>query len=85
MMAKKKVWDVCQAFKKKITGQTKSIEVWNSSYDEPSGIRSVVDPLNTFSVQATPKFLPPTYLCKQDTEAESSGESKVAGMGETVI
>ncbi|MFQ6634114.1 hypothetical protein Gotur_010096 [Gossypium turneri] len=63
-------WVVCRAFKKKTTGQTKSIDVWDSSYDEPSGISSVVDPLDYLSRQPQ-NLLPPSYLCKQETEAEN--------------
>ncbi|TYH44561.1 hypothetical protein ES332_D11G203400v1 [Gossypium tomentosum] len=63
-------WAVCRAFKKKTTGQTKSIDVWDSSYDEPSGISSVVDPLDYLSRQPQ-NLLPPSYLCKQETEAEN--------------
>ncbi|PPD97798.1 hypothetical protein GOBAR_DD05175 [Gossypium barbadense] len=63
-------WVVCRAFKKKATGQTKSIDVWDSSYDEPSGISSVVDPLDYLSRQPQ-NLLPPSYLCKQETEAEN--------------
>ncbi|XWS42156.1 hypothetical protein CRYUN_Cryun17cG0143800 [Craigia yunnanensis] len=63
---------VCRAFKKRITGQTKSIEGWDSSYfyDEASGISSVVDPIDYFSKQPQ-NFLPQNLLCKQEKEADN--------------
>ncbi|KAE8655041.1 NAC domain-containing protein 37 [Hibiscus syriacus] len=63
-------WVVCRAFKKKTTGKTKNIEVWDSSYDEASGISSVVDPLEYMSRQPQ-SFLPPNFLCKQETEPKN--------------
>ncbi|KAE8685966.1 NAC domain-containing protein 76 [Hibiscus syriacus] len=60
-------WVVCRAFKKRITGgQAKSIGGgWDSIYfyDEPSGLSSMVDPMEYMSRQP-PSFLP---LCKQQT------------------
>ncbi|KAE8701271.1 NAC domain-containing protein 76 [Hibiscus syriacus] len=60
-------WVVCRAFKKKSTGgQAKIIGGgWESSYfyDEPSGLSSVVDPMEYMSRQSQ-SVLP---LCKQET------------------
>ncbi|KAL5557585.1 hypothetical protein UlMin_039821 [Ulmus minor] len=68
-----KGWVVCRAFKKRMTnnGQTKNIE-WESSYfyDEPSGISSVVDPIEYMSRQQ-PNFLAQNFLCKQEIEGDS--------------
>ncbi|XVF15878.1 hypothetical protein REPUB_Repub09cG0194200 [Reevesia pubescens] len=67
-------WVVCRAFKKRTTtGQTKSIEGWDSCYfyDEASGISSVVDPIDYISRQPGHNFLPPNFLCKQETEADN--------------
>ncbi|KAK8717603.1 hypothetical protein V6N13_044864 [Hibiscus sabdariffa] len=64
-------WVVCRAFKKRSTGgQAKSIGGgWDSSYfyDEPSGLSSVVDPMEYMSRQPQ-SFLP---LCKQETATEA--------------
>ncbi|GMJ07892.1 Arabidopsis NAC domain containing protein 37, vascular related NAC-domain protein 1 [Hibiscus trionum] len=62
-------WVVCRAFKKRTTGgQAKSIGGggWDSSYlyDEPSGLSSVVDPMEYMSRRQPQSFLP---LCKQET------------------
>ncbi|KAK8995584.1 hypothetical protein V6N11_075854 [Hibiscus sabdariffa] len=61
-------WVVCRAFKKRATGgQAKSIGGrWESSYfyDEPSGLSSVVDPMEYMSRRQPQSFLP---LCKQET------------------
>ena len=63
---------VCRAFKKRTTGQIKSIEGWDSSYfyDEASGISSVVDPIDYISRQPQ-NFLPQNLFCKQETEADN--------------
>ncbi|KAK6258232.1 hypothetical protein SCA6_012706 [Theobroma cacao] len=67
-------WVVCRAFKKRTNGngQSKSIEGWDSSYfyDEPSGVSSVVDPIDYISRQPQ-SFLPQSFLCKQETEADN--------------
>lgn len=62
-------WVICRAFKKKLSGQAKSIEGWKSRcfYDEPSGLSSVIDPMEYFSKQPQ-IFLP---YCKQETEADN--------------
>ncbi|XVF18001.1 hypothetical protein REPUB_Repub10bG0173900 [Reevesia pubescens] len=62
-------WVVCRAFKKRTTSQTKSNEGWDSSffYDEASGISSVVDPIDYIS-RKPQNFLPPNFLCKQETD-----------------
>ncbi|KAH7566297.1 hypothetical protein JRO89_XS08G0134000 [Xanthoceras sorbifolium] len=65
-------WVVCRAFKKRTSGQSKSIEGWDSSYfyDEPSGVSSVVDPTEYMSRQPQ-GFLAQNLLCKQETEADN--------------
>lgn len=65
-------WVVCRAFKKRATGNAKSIEGWDSSYfyDEPSGVSSVVDPIEYVSRQPQ-SFLPQKLMCKQEIEAEN--------------
>lgn len=65
-------WVVCRAFKKRATGHAKSIEGWDSSYfyDEPSGVSSVVDPIEYVSRQPQ-SFLPQNLMCKQEIEAEN--------------
>ncbi|KAJ4836245.1 hypothetical protein Tsubulata_028678 [Turnera subulata] len=63
-------WVVCRAFKKRTTGQNKSIEGWDSGffYEESSGISSVVDPIEYISRQPQ-NFLAQNFLCKQELEA----------------
>ncbi|PSS00495.1 NAC domain-containing protein [Actinidia chinensis var. chinensis] len=65
-------WVVCRAFKKRTTGQNKSIEGWDSTYfyDEPSGVSSVVDSIEYISRQPQ-NFLAHNFLCKQEIEAEN--------------
>lgn len=65
-------WVVCRAFKKRTTGQTKSIEGWDSSYfyDESSGVSSVVDPIDFISRQPQ-NFLAQNFLCKKELVAEN--------------
>ncbi|XP_057492373.1 NAC domain-containing protein 37-like [Actinidia eriantha] len=65
-------WVVCRAFKKRTTGQNKSIEAWDSTYfyDEPSGVSSVLDPIEYISRQPQ-NFLAHSFLCKQEIEAEN--------------
>ncbi|KAL3525302.1 hypothetical protein ACH5RR_013674 [Cinchona calisaya] len=67
-----KGWVVCRAFKKRTTGQTKSIEAWDTSYfyDEPSGVSSVVDPLDYITRQP-PNYPSQNFLCKQELGAEN--------------
>ncbi|KAL4375998.1 hypothetical protein GQ457_02G006930 [Hibiscus cannabinus] len=71
MILQEEGWVVCRAFKKRSTGgQAKSIGGgWDSShfYDEPSGLSSVVDPMEYMSSQPQ-SFLP---LCKQETATEA--------------
>ncbi|KAA3475679.1 NAC domain-containing protein 7-like [Gossypium australe] len=64
-------WVVCRAFKKRITGQTKKMQVWESSYfyDEASGMSSVVDPIDYISRQ---NFLPQNLLCKKEADNYSN-------------
>nr|UBT01662.1 NAC transcription factor 58 [Litchi chinensis] len=66
-------WVVCRAFKKRTNGQSKSIEGWDSSYfyDEPSGVSSVVDPIEYMSRQQPQGFLSQNLLCKQEIEADN--------------
>ncbi|XVE87404.1 hypothetical protein DITRI_Ditri18aG0114700 [Diplodiscus trichospermus] len=67
-------WVVCRAFKKKATGQTKSIEGWVDSssyfYEESSVISSVVDPIDHISMHPQ-NFLSQNFLCKQETEGDN--------------
>ncbi|KAK2657044.1 hypothetical protein Ddye_010096 [Dipteronia dyeriana] len=74
-------WVVCRAFKKRASsGQSKSNEGWDSSYfyhDEPSGVSSVVDPIDQYMSRQQPQpqqqqgFLSRNLLCKQETEADN--------------
>ncbi|KAF5735970.1 NAC domain-containing protein 7 isoform X1 [Tripterygium wilfordii] len=67
-------WVVCRAFKKRTTGQAKSIEAWDSGYfyDETSGVSSVIDPIDYISRQQPQStFLAQNYLCKQEREPEN--------------
>uniref|UniRef100_A0A5B6YMD7 Putative NAC domain-containing protein 7 isoform X1 n=1 Tax=Davidia involucrata TaxID=16924 RepID=A0A5B6YMD7_DAVIN len=66
-------WVVCRAFKKRTTGQSKSIEGWDSAYfyDEPSGVSSsVVDPFDYITRQPQ-NFLAENFMCKQEIEADN--------------
>ncbi|XP_012065502.1 NAC domain-containing protein 37 isoform X2 [Jatropha curcas] len=65
-------WVVCRAFKKRTTGQNKSIEGWDSSYfyDESSGVSTVIDPVDYISRQPQ-NFLAQNFLCKQEIEADN--------------
>ncbi|CAK7334337.1 unnamed protein product, partial [Dovyalis caffra] len=65
-------WVVCRAFKKRTTGQNKSIEGWDSSYfyEESSGVSSVVDPIDYITRQPQ-NFLAQNFLCKQEIEGDS--------------
>ncbi|KAJ6305052.1 hypothetical protein OIU78_020572 [Salix suchowensis] len=66
-------WVVCRAFKKRTTGQTKSIEGWESSYfyEESSGVSSVVDPIDYMARQPDHSFLAHNFLCKQEIEGDN--------------
>ncbi|KAA8547463.1 hypothetical protein F0562_003673 [Nyssa sinensis] len=66
-------WVVCRAFKKRTTGQNKSIEGWDSAYfyDEPSGVSSVVDPNDHYITRQPQNYLAQNFMCKQEIEAES--------------
>ncbi|RDY04739.1 NAC domain-containing protein 37, partial [Mucuna pruriens] len=66
-------WVVCRAFKKKPTGQAKTIiEGWDSSYfyDEASVVSTVVDPIDLISRQSQ-SFLSQNFMCKQELEADN--------------
>ncbi|KAJ6989856.1 NAC domain-containing protein 37 isoform X2 [Populus alba] len=65
-------WVVCRAFKKRTTGQNKSIEGWDSSYfyEESSGVSSVVDPMDYITRQPQ-NFLAQNFLCKQEIEGDN--------------
>ncbi|KAM7265859.1 hypothetical protein ACFE04_003542 [Oxalis oulophora] len=71
-------WVICKAFKKKLTGQTKSIERWDSTYfyfDEPSRISSVMDPLDYNIIrQQQPKDLivPENLMFKQEIAMDNN-------------
>ncbi|KAJ8545758.1 hypothetical protein K7X08_018341 [Anisodus acutangulus] len=70
-------WVVCRAFKKKITGQTKTnrVEGWESNYfydEATTTVSSVVDPLEYITRQPPPpsNFMAHNnLLCKQEMEA----------------
>lgn len=66
-------WVVCRAFKKRPTGQAKSTEAWDSSYsyDEPTTISSVMDPIDYITRNPNPKFPPNNFICKQEFEQEN--------------
>lgn len=63
---------MCRAFKKRTTSQNKSIEGWDSSYfyDEPSGVSSVLDPMDYITRQPQ-NFFAQNFLCKQEIEADN--------------
>ena len=66
-------WVVCRAFKKRTTGQSKSIEGWDTSYfyDEPSGLSStIMDPIDYISRQPQ-NLLSQNFLCKREIEADN--------------
>lgn len=65
-------WVVCRAFKKRTTSQSKSIEGWDTSYfyDEPSGVSTVMDPIDYISRQPQ-NYLGQNFLCKQEIEADN--------------
>ncbi|PHT91156.1 NAC domain-containing protein 76 [Capsicum annuum] len=73
-----KGWVVCRAFKKKITGHTKTnmVEGWESNYfydEATTAVSSVVDPLEYITRQPPPpsnfNMLQNNLLCKQEMEA----------------
>lgn len=66
-------WVVCRAFKKRTNGQTKTIETWDPSYiyDEPSGVSSIVDPIDYISRQPQNFLAHNSFMCKQEAEAEN--------------
>ncbi|CAI9110904.1 OLC1v1011004C1 [Oldenlandia corymbosa var. corymbosa] len=72
-------WVVCRAFKKRTTGQsTKSVETWDSSYfyDEPSGISSVVDPLDYITKQPCSNYLShQNFICKQEFDHQQQQQA----------
>ncbi|XP_075091329.1 NAC domain-containing protein 37-like isoform X2 [Nicotiana tabacum] len=67
-------WVVCRAFKKKITGQTKTNmgEGWESNYfyeEATTAVSLVVDPLEYITRQPLPpNFMAQNLLCKQEME-----------------
>ncbi|KAL2497649.1 NAC domain-containing protein 37 [Abeliophyllum distichum] len=65
-------WVVCRAFKKRTTGQTKGMEGWDSTYyyEEPSGVISVVDPIDYMTRKPT-SFPAQNFMCKQEIEAKN--------------
>ncbi|VVB10059.1 unnamed protein product [Arabis nemorensis] len=69
-------WVVCRAFKKRpTTGQAKNTETWSSSYfyDElPSGVSSVMEPLNYVSKQKQNIFVQ-DLMFKQEQEGSDFG------------
>lgn len=79
-------WVVCRAFKKKITGQTKSnnmVEGWESNYfyDEATTatISSIVDPLEYITRQP-PNLSNNNFnnlLCKQETSMDQAAENNL--------
>ncbi|XP_042481511.1 NAC domain-containing protein 37-like [Macadamia integrifolia] len=60
-------WVVCRAFKKRTNCQTRGNEGWDSSYfyDEPSGISSIVDPIDYINPRQ-----PQNFMCKQEIEGD---------------
>ncbi|MCD7449745.1 hypothetical protein HAX54_001314 [Datura stramonium] len=82
-------WVVCRAFKKKITGQTKSnmVEGWESNYfydEATTAVSSVVDPLE-YIHQGSMLLLPSNFnmvqnnlLCKQEMEAAAENNLNFA-------
>ncbi|KAI4314773.1 hypothetical protein L6164_027649 [Bauhinia variegata] len=66
-------WVICRAFKKRTTGQTKTIEGWDSSYfyEETSGVSSVVDSVD-FITRQPQSFLPQNLLCKHEIEMDNT-------------
>ncbi|XP_060192573.1 NAC domain-containing protein 37-like [Lycium barbarum] len=77
-----KGWVVCRAFKKRITGQTKTNigEGWESNYlyDEPSGVSSVLSPLDNIPRQLPPQnFMSQNSLCKQEIEPGNNNNNNL--------
>lgn len=76
-------WVVCRAFKKKLTGQTKTnnmIEGWESNYfydEATTTVSSIVDPLEYITRQPPPtpsnfNMLQNNLLCKQEISMEAA-------------
>ncbi|RDY06802.1 NAC domain-containing protein 37, partial [Mucuna pruriens] len=69
-------WVVCRAFRKRTSGQTKTIEGWDRSgsyllYDEQaSGVSSVVDPIDHILRQPQ-RFSAQNFMYKQEIEADN--------------
>nr|GME20905.1 NAC domain-containing protein 37-like [Ipomoea batatas]GME21431.1 NAC domain-containing protein 37-like [Ipomoea batatas] len=67
-------WVVCRAFKKRITGQAKSMEGWESNflYDEPN--INNMDYMTRQAAAAAPSnfMAAQTFLCKQELEASEN-------------
>ncbi|KAL9229635.1 hypothetical protein vseg_005083 [Gypsophila vaccaria] len=71
-------WVVCRAFKKKATStQSKNMESWDTSsyasYDESSGVNSIVDPIYISRQSQTTSLFAKNnnLLCKQELESEA--------------
>ncbi|XP_024032861.1 NAC domain-containing protein 37 [Morus notabilis] len=69
-------WVVCRAFKKRMANsQNKTIEGWESNYfyDEPSGVSSVVDPIDHYMSRQPQNFLGSSqnFMCKQELEGDN--------------
>ncbi|KAK4393833.1 NAC domain-containing protein 37 [Sesamum angolense] len=74
-----KGWVVCRAFKKRSTGQTKTVnEGWDSTYyyEESTRVSSIVDSIDYIARQhqqpQPSAFLAQNLICKQETEATES-------------
>lgn len=72
-------WVVCRAFKKRSTGQTKSInEGWDSTYyyEESTGVSSIAESIDYIARQhqqpQPSSFRAQNLICKQETEATES-------------
>lgn len=67
---------MCRAFKKRATAQSKNTEGWDPTYfyDEPSGVSSVVDPLDNYMATHQTNYinLHQSFMCKQEIEADNS-------------
>ncbi|KAL0379165.1 UNVERIFIED_CONTAM: NAC domain-containing protein 37 [Sesamum radiatum] len=72
-------WVVCRAFKKRSTGQTKTInEGWDSTYyyEESTGVSSIAESIDYIARQhqqpQPSAFLAQNLICKQEIEATES-------------
>ncbi|KAL6993455.1 hypothetical protein U1Q18_011572 [Sarracenia purpurea var. burkii] len=73
-------WVVCRAFKKRLTGQTKSIGGWEPTYfyDDPSGVSSVMDRTRYLMTQPH-NFTSQDFTCKEETESENLNFTRLSG------